>query len=367
VTTTSVPASPERLEGLLREAFAAELPPGLAAQLDERISSAVERQLPWSRHRAGPGLPRRRATRMPPPGRVFGHRPRRAVLFAVVVPLLLVVIAVTAIGHAPSPGFFQVGSYPWRNAQQLDMTETVDGYQVTLESVYADVNRLVVAIGVSDLDKRGWSAIRIGRLEVTDSAGVDWEVETATSDPGPTSAEGVFVLEPSSGPVPDGPRDLTFALTTLDLTGAGTSRQVDIDVTFTTTIDVRGGKTVSGLAPATRDGVTVTIDRVVIAPSMVEIDLRWDGLPTAPPDTSWMPTVELRHDGSAFDSFSGGGPISGSRWVERTAQGAEDPAGHWTVTITAFWYDRPDANGTGARMPARTTFPGPWLFEFDVP
>jgi hypothetical protein len=360
VTTTRFGDGLERVEDLLRQAYEAQVPSGLSAVLDGRVAASIEGEQPWNKDRA---LDRRA---MPAWARVRGRRSRRTAASLAVVASLLLIAAVMAIGHAVSPGYFEPGSYTWRNAQELGLTETTDGYQLTLERIYADVNQIVVAVSVSDLEGRG-DSVAIEGFRMSDSAGVDWQVTTATMNPSPTSGESILYLVPAAGPVPAGRRDFTFSLPVLSVSEGGTTRRVEVDRTFTAAVDVRAGLVVSSLDPASSGGVTVTVDRVVIAPSMVEIDLRWDGLPSAPPDGPWSPMVELRHNGHAIDMFVGQGPIEGQTWIQRTAGGAEDPAGTWTVTVTEFWFDGLAPGPTATPSASPSPRGGPWVIEFSVP
>src|SRR5512140_1687273 len=160
----------DRLEDLLFRAYTDGMPPQLETVVAARVNAAIERRLSWNR---------RARFRRP-------HMPRRSIrasLAVSVVLLLLAVVAVTAIGQQLfPPGYYEPGGYMWRNAQQLGLTQTVNGYRVTLDSVYADVGQLALAVTVQVPGELAGSERVDPHVRVTDSAGVAWQMTTGGVD-----------------------------------------------------------------------------------------------------------------------------------------------------------------------------------------
>ena len=50
----------------------------------------------------------------------------------------------------------------WDRADILGVSQTHDGYRVTVERAYADINQLMLAVSVSDVAKRGWTQVGAG-------------------------------------------------------------------------------------------------------------------------------------------------------------------------------------------------------------
>src|SRR6185436_15094327 len=128
-------AAASSIEADLTGMFAVPIPSPVLEGLDERIRRVLEA---WT----------------PPPSQPFRHRPgRRASVIAVLA-------AALAIGGANGSlralyGFL-TGPFdlPWHRGIELNLSQTVDGYRVTLDRAYADATRLGLAILVVDERRR---------------------------------------------------------------------------------------------------------------------------------------------------------------------------------------------------------------------
>ena len=339
-------AAASSIEADLTGMFAVPIPSPVLEGLDERIRRVLES---WT----------------PPPSQPFRHRPgRRAGVIAVLA-------AALAIGGANGSlralyGFL-TGPFdlPWHRGIELNLSQTVDGYRVTLDRAYADATRLGLAILVVDERRRpGITQLEAFSTVVSDVSGQYGGMGAASSPDGPYAAANVAWKTPSTLPLPSGPRAFHVVLPFIrvrddsipppnaDEVGWDPWHRVPGPWTFDFTMAVDGGTAVAPNALAEANGIRATVTRLIAASSIVRIDLRIDAAPTA---AGWGPTGEVRHNGRVQQfvaaSFEDDGTI-----VLMTGGGLGDPSGRWTVAFTRLADD--DASGAPV---------APWVMEFDVP
>jgi hypothetical protein len=356
------------LEADLRRAYAAKPPSGLEAKLGAFAGSAVAATVARS-------APVRR-----PPLRIV----RRSAL--VLIPVLLVVMASSVAGSRGLTGFFdEEGGYAWQHSERLGLSKTVNGYQFTLLRAYADVNQLVLDMSVRDLESRGWTGLSVP-VEVTDSAGGTWQEVGGEGEGEPNTYDHILQFQPESAPATAG--NLTFTVKVGSIvapnpsagpTGDALWHVLDIDTTFEFDLPVHSGwiaspgvtvrrdgvpATVGGLPAAPRDGVSVTLDRVVASPSQVRLEMHLAGVQA----TGFSPLLEVEHGATVLTGVMATVPMGSLAVTVWTSAGVEDGSGPWSVTISELVGDsyaprnEPDSDpGPQVRLA------GPWVLQFTMP
>jgi hypothetical protein len=345
---TALPsASDRRLEASLTDLFAVDLPAGVRARIDDRIDRRLRA---WS-----PGAGRRSRLR---PGRRAG-----------VIGLLAAALVIGgANGSLRALYFFVAGPFdlPWHRGTELNLSQTVDGYRVTLDRAYADAARLALAISIVDEERRaGTTQVAAFSTVVTDEAG-EYGGLGATSNPdGAFAAVNVAWKTPAALPLPAGPRrfhvELPFIMVRDDSTPPPNADEIGWDPwhrhpgpwVFDFELVVDGGTTVTPHAATEADGVRVELSRVIAASNIVRVEVMLDGDSGA---EGWGPTGELRHGGRVLPFVVAGLEPDGTI-VLLTGSGVANASGTWT-----FELDRVHTDVDPSREPG-----GPWVIEFTVP
>jgi hypothetical protein len=339
-------AADGQLEASLTDLFAVDIPAGVLDRLDERVQLGLRT---WR-----PRAIRRSRLR---PGRRAG-----------MIGLLAAVLAIGgANGSLQALYFLAAGPFdlPWHRGAELNLSQTVDGYQVTLDRAYADATRLALAISVVDERRRpGTTQLEAFGTIVTDASG-EYGGMGATSNPdGPFAAVNVAWKTPPVLPLPAGLRHFHVVLPSIGVRDDSTPPP-DADAvgwnpwhrypgpwTFDFDMNVDGGTTVTPNAVAKADAIQVTVSRLIAASNIVRVELKIDGNVGA---GGWSPIGDVRHGGKVVPfvaaSFEPDGTIA-----LLTDGGAGDPSGTWTVTINSV------ASPDGSAQPT-----GPWVIQFDVP
>src|SRR5258706_7973114 len=184
------PAADSRLDASLSGLFAVDIPTGVLDRLDERVQQGLRT---WR-----PRATRRSRLR---PGRRAG-----------VIGLLAAVLAIGgANGSLRALYLLAAGPFdmPWHRGAEVNLSQTVDGYRVTLDRAYADATRLALAISVVDERRRpGITQLEAFSTIVTDVSG-EYGGIRATPDPdGAVASRNVPRETPPGVPPPPGPPHL---------------------------------------------------------------------------------------------------------------------------------------------------------------
>ena len=339
-------AADTRLEASLIDLFAVGIPAGVLDRLDERVGQSLRT---WR-----PRTMRRSRLR---PGRRAG-----------VIGLLAAVLVIGgANGSLRALYLLAAGPFdlPWHRGAELNLSQTVDGYRVTLDRAYADATRLALAISVVDERRRpGITQLEAFGTIVTDASGVYGGIGATSNPDGPFASVNVAWKTPAALPLPAGPREFHVVLPFInvrddstpppnaDAVGWNPWHRYPGPWTFDFEMNVDGGTTVTPNAVAKADGIQVTVTRLIAASDIVRVELRIDGNAGA---GGWSPIGDVRHGGKVVPfvvaSFEPDGSIA-----LLTDGGAGDPSGTWTVTINSVV--SPDGGATPT---------GPWVMQFQVP
>jgi hypothetical protein len=343
-------APSDRLEVDLLALFAVQPREGVLDRLDERIELTVRSWKPTTGRRL--------------------RMSRRAGLIGM---LAATFVLGGATGSLQSLYFMLAGPFdtPWHRGEDIGLSQTVDGYTVTIDRAYADAARLALAISVvDDLKRPGTTQIMAFSTVVTDQDGEYSSGGGATSRPdGAFAAVNVAWKQPAVLPLPAGPRQLHVVLPFImvrDDSMPPTETGVDEDGnewdpwhrvagpwTFEFELTVDGGTTVTPDAVAEIDGIRVSIPRLIAASNIVRVEMRIDG--DLPPG-DWSPIGEVSHGGRVLPLNFGdldAGPDGMMAFM--TDGGVSNASGEWTVTIKEI------RNGGDGRLA------GPWVLEFSAP
>jgi hypothetical protein len=358
VTTPDLHSTPngETLEARLADAYAVAIPSHLGARLEQRIAAAIGQ---WA-----PSKPARR--------RVAFGRPSRLVLISA---LLLVAVATVAAGarlfyvtYPPEVFYPSDGGLTWDRGEVLGLTQVVDGYSLTLERAYADANQAMVAVSVTDVQDRGWSqvGVGVGGATLTDSQGVNWEMATGASAPGSTSAAANSIWYRAE-PGPASPGRRAFHVTVAHVSVSTLDGRPDpwheiaVDASFSFDLTVGGGSEATPGVTAEHDGVTVSLDRVIAAPSTVKLELGVTG--SSGVDSRWAPIFSVRHGAQTLNGDMASWQEGSATLTAYTSTGVDDASGDWTVTVSELVSmptgDDPDA--------PQVRLQGPWTLQFSMP
>jgi hypothetical protein len=344
----SVLASDPALDASLTALFAVDIPVAVLDRLDDRIRQGLRT---WS----------------PRPGRLVRFRPGRR---AGVLAILAAALAIGgANGSLQALYAFLAGPFdlPWHRGVELNLSQTVDGYRVTLDRAYADATRLALAISVVDERRRpGTTQLQAFGTVVTDASGEYGGIGAMSVPDGPYAAVNVAWKTPAALPLPSGPRAFHVVLPFIQVRDDSTPPANPDDVgwdpwhrvagpwTFDFEMNVDGGATATPNAVADANGLRATVTRLIAAPSVVRVDLSIDGRPGA---SGWSPVGEARHEGHVMKFVVGSLEPDGTIAL-MTDSGVGDASGHWTVTFTSLT----PSDDSNPKPP--TT---PWVVEFDVP
>lgn len=337
----------DRLEAGLLDLFAVQPSAGVLDRLDERMEHRLQA---WS-----PPTPRHTRLR---PGRRAG-----------VIGLLAAVFVLGgATGTLQGLYLFLAGPFdlPWHRGVELNLSQVVDGYRVTIDRAYADATRLALAISVVDeLERDGTTQLMAFSTVVTDASGQYSSGGGAASSPdGPFAAVNVAWKQPPVMPLPAGPRQLHVVIPFImvrddstpppdaDSIGWSPWHRHSGPWTFDFELPVDGGTTITPNAVAEIDGVRVGVSRLIAASSIVRVEMRVDGdLPAG----DWTPVGEVRHGGRVLRFVFGGlAPDPDGTIAFMTDGGVGDASGEWIVTVD-------ELVGGDARLP------GPWVLRFNAP
>ena len=326
----------ERLEARLTDALAIEPTAGVLRRMDDRVAAALAR-----------------------PARARPRRVRLAFAFAVAASALVLVAATsTLLGLYQSiPG--DAYRLAWDRGQVLGLSQTRDGYRVTLERAYADAGTVMLAVSVVDTEGRGHSQVGAGSIELRSPAA---EIQAAFGMGMPLddrAAANIWWFSPASA-LAQGSLPVTVTVGSVSVRDDATPPPTDDGRwnpwhgiagpwTFEFDLAVAGGLGLEpDVEPATAAGITLGLDSIVISPTVARAVFSIEGAPA----DEYAVVGTIRHDGTVLEH--GGGVVSAGSLQLTTGTGVEDPSGEWVVTVTELVgpSDRPS---------------GPWTFRFSVP
>jgi hypothetical protein len=305
--------------------------------------------------------------------RWFGLMPKRRLAW-VLVPVLVLLVSGAVYGASPIiRGLFQKWATDVEQAglaQELDLSQTIDGVTVKLERAYADSNVVLVGFTVSGPEDRYYA--EAGELSTSDGQNLRGMIGMGAV-PGSKSILGswqsseraavITAFDASS--LEGNPSELNLTLETSVADAATTGESTTMGKAtigpfkFDFSIPFHAGKVIEVSQTVEAAGVPVTLERVVISPWTTRAVFSFD-LPPEEDQSGCIPTVSLEFPSGKTQNFNfvfGGG--SKSSFAQYFVGDFSGEQGTWNVVISNLNIDR--GYGEGEELA------GPWVFHFDVP
>ncbi len=265
----------------------------VSASISPRVEFAMELQARLDRQLASQAARRRNAG----PARFF-VRPRWLPARAAVLAAVLIILALlVGVAYAVAPLLMDIWQHNAMTnvereglAQELNLSQTVNGVTVTLERAYADANRIVIGYTCSSPGQPSGDVCDVGSVaNLTDSAGRSYRPLSGLMGRGGAEQLAAHVLNFDGADLPPGTSSATFHLAVIQIT-AGKDGTGDAEGAwvFDFTLPVVPGRIAEVGQEATASEVTVRLDRVVVTPSEVRAYLRFTP-PAVEADERWSP------------------------------------------------------------------------------
>lgn len=305
--------------------------------------------------------------------RWFGLVPKTRLAW-VLVPVLVLLVSGTVYGASPiirelfhnwATGVEEAGL-----AQEMDLSQTIDGVTVKLERAYADENVVLVGFTVSGPEARYYA--EAGKLSTADGQNLRGMIGMGAV-PGSQmilgswqSSERTAVITAFDASSLEGnPSELNLTLETSVADAATTGESSTMGKAtigpfkFDFSIPFHAGKVIEVSQTVEAAGVPVTLERVVISPWATRAMFSFD-LPPEEDQSGYIPTVSLEFPSGKTQNFNfvfgGGSKASFAQYFVGDFSGEQ---GTWNVVVNKLNIDR--GNGEGEELA------GPWIFQIDVP
>jgi hypothetical protein len=265
--------------------------------------------------------------------------------------------------------------------EMLSLSQTDGDVTATLEWAYADVNRIVIAYTVAHPADRENTSVTLssedGTVLPTIMGGYGYVEDGLMGDigsydasllqRGPNPLRLHLHLEVSTFNLPD-ETPVPPPVTVDPDTGANIVALQSMEISeptasfdFQFSVPLHPGREVTIGQTLENEGIGVTLERVVIAPSDTRFDLCFSGLDSG---LDWIPVFNLHtpgvHIGDDSDILGGGRWLDGRCYRQDFGAPLGDQHGTWTLNVTEVVGDRPEVS-----QQARVK--GPWGFRFQVP
>lgn len=356
------------MDRALFEAFAFEPPSDAVTSADRRVRAAIELARRRDGRRAAGGIRAGRVAR-------FVRTSRRGRAIALLAAVLI-------LGGA-GPGLLgifegMVGSFGgWRTAWDrgaiVGVSQTIDGYSVTIERAYADPNQLMLAITVRDLGNRGWSQVAAMGADVTDEQGRAFGHSMGESSPdGSSAAANLAWLTPPAGLTP-GHHTLHVSVPSISVRdnttpppeeSSGTVNggntwspwhEIAGPWTFTIPLDVPGGSAARPDSAARVGSTEVRLTQVTVSPSSVNATISvTDGGNGA----QWAPVGQFEHSGRVYPITVSSNAGGDGAITLQALDGTTSASGDWTLRIDEL---------VGSDGTQQVRLAGPWEIKFSMP
>lgn len=263
--------------------------------------------------------------------------------------------------------------------QEVSISQTVQGFTMTVERVYADPNQIVIGYTLQGPAGRDFNHIMAwsvydgtpaGRAVaplLTDMQGHEIDGGFAPEGPGMQDGVAAGLLTFDGSSIDNSVQDINVRLhigrlSAYERLGRDQYQEVVVDgpLEFDLIIPVEHGRVAILNQSVEAGGTTATLVRAVTAPTGTRVSLRGVG-PNA--------DVKLTVDGSTCDlNYSETGMyLTGewtpdSQWEYVTSTSLEDTSGDWTLTVKPD-----DSDAWNTDLAATQPTGGPWEFTFVMP
>ena len=302
------------------------------------------------------------------------HRRRRRIPRAAVLIAAALLTAGAGTSLVSLYGGIGGGGYrvAWDRATKFGLAQEDAGYRVTLEGAFADAARTMLAISVEDTKMGRSSQVDLRSARLTDDAGHTYEMEEGGSTPADEfrSANIVWYTTPGQGKL-SGTQHVHLAVSDIGVRDVAPSFSVLPDGrltgdpwhvvagrwAFEFDLPIVPGVRLAPNKSATANGITVTVDSILVTPTTARVALRYAGLP--PGDSQWTAVTSVRHGRDNLPvGIARSTTGSTSDEVMDTTVGSDSASGLWDVRIT-------ELVGDSARGQIRLR--GDWDIRFSAP
>jgi hypothetical protein len=346
------------LEASLEMAFGADPTPRQVEMIDRRVSAVMQAPQPVAILAQRPA-----------------HRPRRRWGVALLAAAALVVLVAAGTSLLSMYPIVRSGGYglAWDRSTKLGISQVHDGYRVTLEAGYADAAQTMLAISIIDTQGGRNGGVMVQDADLTDEAGRTYPLGRGVGAGAPaydsSSVNMVWFDTPGDGSL-SGTHH--FVLTMPDIgvrqvapsfsirpTGTGVGDpwgSVAGPWRFEFDLAIAPGTVLTPAETATVKGVTATVGSVLVAPTTVRMQLRFDGLPDG---GFWAPVGTVEHNGEQLALGVTSISSDPTAWETLTTEtGADSASGSWTIRIDEL---------VGGGPEGETRLAGPWTIIFTAP
>lgn len=285
--------------------------------------------------------------------------------------------------------------------REVNLSQTVDGFTVTIQRVYADANRVVIGYTVSGPPDRTFNSFMFDRPRLSDGegralpgagglgAGVDtgtggylswFDGSAITGNPVELQLHlevpSITAIERTGQPPtallrdPSSPREGVAIAPRIDEASWIHQLTIPGPFDFRFSVPFVPGRVAEVGQTVTANGVPVTLEKVVVSPTETRAYLRVDPPAEIPPE-HWSPIARLSVDG--WDSrqgergLEGGGSAGEGRYAYTFSNSLYDKRGEWTLTVEELVGIDPRRFEPEKGIVPQTRVAGPWVFRFTVP
>jgi len=313
--------------------------------------------------------------------RWFGFMPKTRLAWAL-LPIILLLIGGTVYGASSivrelfqkyATGVEEAGL-----AQELDLSQTIDGVTVKLERAYADSNIVLVGFTVSGTEARYYADA--GELSTADGQSLPGMIGMGTV-PGsdiilgnwrPSERVAMIVAFDTSS-VKGMPSELSLRLETrvADSPIHGESQASMGPFRFDFNVPFHAGKIIDIGQTVEAKGVSVTLEQVTISPWVTRAVFKFQSY-----EDDYLPIVSLKLPNGDSENSSFGKDMEASS-VQYFIGDFTGQHGEWTVVISELVLPSTGGEWTEVEVDGQKVFigkasdtkrlSGPWIFHFQVP
>jgi hypothetical protein len=280
----------------------------------------------------------------------------------------------------------------WERAEVLEITATDQGYEITLERVYADVNQVLAFLSVrrvgddAGVDPQGSVFLTSG---LRDPAGRALDRPYGMS----VGATNLAAIIDSFGPPSAEPGTYVLTITSVEADppeGSDERLVIEGEWEFEFNLPAPVGTVVAADVTASDAGVTVELAELRISPTMISGRM-YLTMEDGSPAPVWIARItEIRHDGIDVNPNPGQDPVMAgvplreegrTGFQFQTSFGTDTPSGTWEIEISEISFPElyhemlpPEPGGgspMGAPLPSPDESyrprPGTWTLEVTVP
>ncbi len=256
--------------------------------------------------------------------------------------------------------------------QEVDLRQTVAGFTVAVQRVYADANRIVIGYTVSGPADIAFNIFSPIDTALTDQEGREYPTHSGIGT-GMEGDTGGYVLSFDAGVPSQAPERLQLRLVT-DIMGLPSTPVAQGERPcagpFNFSVRVIPGRVMDAPQTVEAEGTRITLKRAVVTPSETRLVLHVSLAPGADGGVKreWEPIAKLQVSDAAPDMqrlvpgvghFGGMGRQQGEDYDYRIPYPLYDCRGEWTLTVSELV--GLSRNGGQVRLS------GPWVLRFTVP